>query len=156
MASETTREIEALLPHRAPFLFVDRIVERGEDAISTEWDVLPELDCFRGHYPGEPVLPGVLISEFAFQSGALLIYSSQPEDREADGVPVMTRIENARFRKIVRPGETLRADVRMEEQLSSARYMSARITSGGKRVATLSFVLAVASPPTSTPANGTD
>lgn len=147
MGSDARDEVEALLPHRPPFLFVDRIVDRSEGTLLTEWHVRPELECFRGHYPGEPVLPGVLISEFALQSGALLIHSSQPEDREADGVPVLTRIENARFKKIVRPGETLRAQVRMDEQLANARYMSARITSDGERVATLSFVLATARAP---------
>lgn len=147
MGSDARREVEALLPHRPPFLFVDAIVDRGEGTILTEWHIRPELACFQGHYPGEPVLPGVLITEFALQSGALLIYSAEPEQRTTDGVPVLTRIENARFKKIVRPGETLRAEVRMDEELANARYMSARITSDGARVATLSFVLAIAPAP---------
>lgn len=136
------REIEALLPHRDPFLFVDRIVERGDDAILTEWHVRPDLDCFRGHYPGQPILPGVLTSEFCLQSGALLVYASARE-----GVPVATAIRDARFRSLVRPGETLRAAVRLDERVGPARYLSARVTSGERWVAQLAFTLAVAPAP---------
>jgi 3-hydroxyacyl-[acyl-carrier-protein] dehydratase len=147
VVSEARAEIEALLPHRTPFLFVDRIVERGEGTILTEWDITPKLDCFRGHYPGQPVLPGVLISEFCFQSGALLIYGSSEADRKHPGVPVLTRIEDARFKKIVRPGETLRAEVRLEDSLANARYLSAKVTAGGKTVLRIKFALAVTEAP---------
>lgn len=147
MVSEARAGIEALLPHRAPFLFVDRIVERGEGTITTEWDVTAELDCFRGHYPGEPVLPGVLISEFCFQSGALLVYGSSQADRAAPGVPVLTRIEDARFKQIVRPGATLRAEVRLVDSLANARYLSAKVTSAGKTVLRIRFALAVTEAP---------
>ena len=69
-------EILELLPHRDPFLLVDSISERGEGWIETEWHVAEDMDVFRGHYPGNPVLPGVLISEHCFQSAALLIFST--------------------------------------------------------------------------------
>ena len=138
--------VESLLPHRQPFLFVDRILEEGPDRVTTEWHVAPELDCFRGHYPGQPVLPGVLMTEFALQSGAILVYLSSPEDRGGPGLPVMTRIEDARFRRIVLPGDTLRAEVRLEERLANARYLSAKLSCGGQAVARLRFVLALAPP----------
>lgn len=140
-------EIESLLPHRAPFLFVDRILERGADSIVTEWDVRPDLDCFRGHYPGEPILPGVLTSEFCLQSGALLLYAAHPEECEGAGVPLATAIRSARFRGMVRPGETLRAEVRLEESLGPARYLSARVRSGERSVARVAFTLAFAPRP---------
>ncbi|TDJ77165.1 MAG: beta-hydroxyacyl-ACP dehydratase [Planctomycetota bacterium] len=147
MVSEARAEVEALLPHRAPFLFVDRIVERGGGTITTEWDVAPELECFRGHYPGEPVLPGVLISEFCFQSGALLIYGTSEAERALPGVPVLTRIQDARFKRIVRPGATLRAEVRLDDSLANARYLSAKVTSAGETVLRIQFALAVTEAP---------
>lgn len=154
MASETRAAVEALIPHRPPFLFVDRILEAEPGRVVTEWDVSPDLFAFQGHYPGEPVLPGVLITESALQSGAILVYHADPDDRDAPGVPVMTRIEDARFRKIVRPGETLRIEVKLEERLAQARYMSAKVTSAGSAVARLRFVLAVAPPPAAGPEEG--
>ena len=70
--------VEAAIPHRAPFLFVDRVARIDDDSIVTEWDVNADLPAFRGHYPGNPVLPGVLISEFTFQSAAILLGESRP------------------------------------------------------------------------------
>ena len=133
-------------PTGRPSLFVTRVVEHEGERIVTEWDVPEDLFAFEGHFPGEPVLPGVLISEFCFQSGAILIYATSQEDQDSVGVPVLTRITDARFRKIVRPGETLRAEVTLTERLSNARYVTAKVTSDGKAVLRLQCVLAVAPP----------
>jgi len=142
--NHTTRSrIEALLPHREPFLFVDEIVEEGEDGLSASWRVPEDLDAFRGHYPGNPVLPGVLIAEHCFQVGALLIYTTE-EDGGSEGTPVLARIEDARFRRIVRPGETLATRVSLRERLANARYLTAQVHCGAERVARIDFALALA------------
>lgn len=139
MDSDARREIEALIPHRPPFLFVDRIVDRTEDSITTEWCPPKDFPAFAGHYPGTPVLPGVLISEFCFQSAALLL--ADPENQ--DGIiPVLTKIESARFRRIVKPGETLRATVHKKHALGQARYMTGRIECDGSAVLRIEFVVA--------------
>lgn len=135
-------EVEALLPHRAPFLFVDRIVDRGPDRIATEWRVDPELPAFAGHFPGDPVLPGVLLAEHCFQSAALLVYGQ--EGGAAHGTPVLTRIRDARYRRIVRPGAVLAAEVRLEGSVANARYFSAVVREDGSTVARLAFTLALA------------
>lgn len=139
----TRTEIEAAIPHRAPFLFVDRVVERTSDAITTEWDVTPDLFAFRGHYPGNPVLPGVLISEFTFQSAALLFSDPSTARSAPNAVPVLTKIEDARFRQIVRPGATLSARVVTIERIANARYMQATVTSHGATVLKLRFTVAL-------------
>ncbi|MEL6907411.1 MAG: 3-hydroxyacyl-ACP dehydratase FabZ family protein [Planctomycetota bacterium] len=145
MSDVLERPVTDFIPHRAPFLFVSRVVEHDGDRLVAEWDVPEDLFAFEGHFPGEPVLPGVLISEFCFQSGAVLIYATSEDDREASGVPVLTKITDARFRQIVRPGATLRAEVKLTERLSNARYVDAKVTdSDGKTVVRLSCVLAVA------------
>ena len=148
MASESRTAIESAIPHRAPFLFVDRVVERGTSGdglprIVTEWDVPPDGDWFRGHYPGHPVLPGVLISEFTFQSAAILL--SARSAGQVDAVPMLIGIENARFRRVVQPGETLRAEVSLVEELSAKHYLRALVTTGGKTVLRLRFAIALAS-----------
>jgi 3-hydroxyacyl-[acyl-carrier-protein] dehydratase len=136
--------IEAVIPHRAPFLFVDRVMERGASSITTEWDVAAELPAFRGHYPGEPLLPGVLSAEFAFQSGALLLMGEPDAESRAGAVPALAKIENARFRRMVRPGETLRAHVEMVERVGPARYLKATVTSGGASVLQVRFTVTLA------------
>lgn len=154
MASERSNaaaraEIEAAIPHRAPFLFVDRIVERASGRIVTEWDVRADLPAFAGHYPGRPVLPGVLASEFCFQSAALLFALDAPAPASASGtpvctqIPVLTRIEDARFKKLVGPGETLRAELETTETLANVRWMKAHVTSAGETVLRIRFAVAL-------------
>ena len=144
MASDRA-ELETLLPHRDPFLLVDRIVERGESSLATEWHVREDLDVFRGHYPGNPLLPGVLIAEHVFQSGALLIYTGADSKDDA-GTPVLTRIEDARYKRVVRPGDTLSTSVTLEDALANARFCSAVVRCEGAVVARLKFTLALAPP----------
>ena len=76
-------KITSLIPHRPPFLWVDKIVSLTADAIETEKTIDEDLDVFAGHYPDNPILPGVLLCEAIFQSGALLLAASlqQPGDR---------------------------------------------------------------------------
>jgi 3-hydroxyacyl-[acyl-carrier-protein] dehydratase len=135
--------IEALIPHRDPFLFVDRVVDMSASAITTEWDVPADLFAFRGHYPGRPLLPGVLTSEFAFQSAAILLVSSSAIPHAPAAVPALTKIEDARFKRAVLPGETLRASVEVIERLGPACFMKASITCGGATVLKVRFTVAL-------------
>ena len=103
-------QIQAIIPHRFPFLLVDRILELepgqrivGEKQVSLERD--PWL---QGHFPDYPVMPGVLIVEALAQVGTVLVLS-QPENRGL--IPFFAGIENCRFRQQVRPGDTLRLEL---------------------------------------------
>ena len=148
MASEPAMDraaIEAAIPHRAPFLFVDRVVSLDELTITTEWTVQPELPAFAGHYPGRPLLPGVLTSEFAFQSAAILLVSSSAASSKS-AVPMLTKIEEARFKKAVGPGETLRAVVERIERVGDVHFMKAHVTSGGATVLKVRFTVALVDP----------
>ena len=125
--------IEARIPHRPPFLFVDRIVAlelAGETpALTAEWRVPEGSDFFRGHYPENPLTPGVILCEHVFQAGAILLIERFSE--EAGGrVPVLARIERAKFKRIVRPGETLATEVRLAERVGPAFYIEGRARVG--------------------------
>jgi 3-hydroxyacyl-[acyl-carrier-protein] dehydratase len=136
-------DVRAALPHREPFLFVDRILEREPSRIVTEWRADPESAFFRGHYPGRPLVPGVLLCECALQAGAVLCAG---DDAPAGAVPVVTKIAEARFRRMVRPGETVRCEVALDERVAGARYMTAKLSCAGESVLRLQFVVAVAAP----------
>ena len=142
-------EILQLLPHRPPFLFVDRISARSADHIETSWLVREDLECFRGHYPGRPVLPGVLICEHAIQSGALLLALGAAASTQltTDQAPVLTQISLARFRRMVSPGETLTTSVRLLEQAGVARRLAATVVCQQARVAHIEFTVARAKVP---------
>jgi len=143
VASDPQTAVLEALPHRPPFLFVDRIIDRTETSIVTEWRVPHELECFKGHYPGHPVLPGVIACEFTFQSAAIFFTDPRSKTASPGSVPVLARIDEARFRKVVQPGETLRAEVELEDSLPNARYMRGRVTSNGDVVLRVKFVVAL-------------
>jgi 3-hydroxyacyl-[acyl-carrier-protein] dehydratase len=133
--------IEARIPHREPFLFVDRIVEECEDGILCEWRVPPDADWFRGHYPGRPVTPGVILSEHVFQCAALYVSGRLDGFDAGDGVPVLTKIEGARFKRMVDPGDELSTRITLTERLGPAWYLAGKVTGGGKAVLNIRFVL---------------
>ena len=133
--------VEAAIPHRDPFLFVDRVVEQGDDYLISSWRVPEDGWWFQGHYPGEPILPGALICEHTFQTAALHVSHAMGGLSPADGVPVLTKIEMARFRRVVRPGDTLSTRVDVDERVGPAWYFSGRVSLNGKKVTQVRFVL---------------
>jgi 3-hydroxyacyl-[acyl-carrier-protein] dehydratase len=106
----TSEQIQALIPHRPPFLLVDRIIELdpGKRAVGLK-TVDTDTDTYlQGHFPGHPVMPGVLIVEALAQTGAVLVMHD-PVNRGK--LPLFARVDNCRFRQQVRPGDTLRLEV---------------------------------------------
>jgi 3-hydroxyacyl-[acyl-carrier-protein] dehydratase len=104
-------QIETILPHRDPFLLLDRVVElvSSEYAIA-EKDILATDDVFRGHFPGYPVFPAVLQLEALAQTGAVALLSS-PEARGK--IVLFAGVDKVRFRRQVVPGDTLRLETRL-------------------------------------------
>jgi 3-hydroxyacyl-[acyl-carrier-protein] dehydratase len=110
----TTREIEGLIPHRWPFLLVDRIVEYDPDAkrivglkafTATEW-------FFQGHFPGLPVVPGVIQVEALAQTMAVYVAK---QEGFGDRIGLFAGIDEVRFKRVVSPGDVLRLEVTMEK-----------------------------------------
>ena len=142
VSTEETARVLELIPQRPPFLFISRIAELGESEIVTEWDVDPGAEFFRGHFPGAPLMPGVLLIECALQAGAALCAG-----QAAPGtVQVVTRVRDARFKRMVRPGDTVRCRATLTERVGPARYMTAVLTVGSATALRVSFVVAAASP----------
>ena len=107
-----TLAIMKLLPHRYPFLLVDRIVdlEPGKRAVGIK-NVTINEPFFQGHYPGHPIMPGVLIIEAMAQVGGVV--ASLAAENGNDLVPYFTGIDKARFRRPVMPGDVLRLELEM-------------------------------------------
>src|ERR1700723_4022196 len=114
--------IQEILPHRSPFLLVDRIVELDADRIVGIKNVTINEPFFTGHFPDFPVMPGVLIVEAMAQVAGVLVLS-QIEDRKSKLV-LLASVEEAKFRRPVRPGDQLRIEMKVLKRKSSLAKMS--------------------------------
>ena len=141
----TLDRIHAAIPHRAPFLFVDEIVQQTDDRIVCRKTFAGDEFFFAGHYPGFPLVPGVLLCEAAMQAGAILL--SLHLAAETKGVPVATRMNDVKFKQMVRPGDTVETDVELTERLAEAFFLKAKVTVEGKLAARLEFACTLASVP---------
>ncbi len=135
--------ITSRIPHRPPFLWLDRVCELTEDSIRAEKTIEPDLDLFSGHYPDYPLMPGVLLCEAVFQAGALLIGELSGQDEELAGVPVLARIQGAKFKREVRPGETISIEARLKEKVGPAWFFKGTVRVEGKVAVQVEFSCAV-------------
>jgi 3-hydroxyacyl-[acyl-carrier-protein] dehydratase len=128
----TQEKILAAIPHRDPFLLVDEILEQSDARIVGRKTFTGQEWFFAGHYPGFPLVPGVLLCEAAMQCGAILLSEQFAEGDAAGKVPVATRINDVRFKRMVRPGETIVMEVELTERLADAFFLKAKVTVDGK------------------------
>jgi 3-hydroxyacyl-[acyl-carrier-protein] dehydratase len=143
----TVEQIQQLLPHRYPFLLVDRVIEIvPEQSVVTLKNVTINEPFFNGHFPGHPVMPGVLIVEAMAQSAGLL---TQLSARAKGGSPsalfYLAKVDNARFNAPVVPGDQLRMEVRLKRLLRSMGLFEARTLVDGKEVASCELMCAARS-----------
>jgi beta-hydroxyacyl-ACP dehydratase FabZ len=129
------REIMAHLPHRYPFILVDRVLEiELNKRIRGLKNVTINEPFFQGHFPGTPVMPGVLIVEALAQAGGILVYASQSKENRKSLMYFMG-IDKARFRKPVIPGDQLVLEIDWTKKRGNVSKMFGRATVGGVLVA---------------------
>lgn len=130
-------EIYKLIPQREPFLFLDKIIEKSENKIITSLKLTGDEDFFKGHFPGNPIMPGVLLQEALFQSGAALM-----SGKGDGGLGVVTRVQNAKFKNMAKPGDELLMEVEIVENIGNASYMKGKTTVAGKTILVIEFAVA--------------
>jgi 3-hydroxyacyl-[acyl-carrier-protein] dehydratase len=127
-------EIQRILPHRYPFLLIDRVVDlKPRERIVAIKNVTINEPFFQGHFPNLPIMPGVLIVEAIAQAGGALLLT-EVEDRDQK-LMVFTGIERARFRRPVVPGDQVRIEVEVKSWRMNAVRMEGKAYVGEKRVA---------------------
>ena len=130
-------EIQNLLPHRYPFLLVDRVVEFHErQSLVGIKNVTVNEPFFQGHFPGKPVMPGVLILEALAQATGLLAFRTGNRGAERDSLYYLVGIDKARFKQPVEPGDQLRLSVELIKTRRGIWVFDTEATVDGKTAAT--------------------
>ena len=136
-------DIYEAIPHRPPFLWVDKVISYDSKTIITEKFISPDLDVFKGHYPGYPLMPGVLLCEAVFQTGALFMAKMlQDSGQTAEAglkAPVLTRIRGAKFKREVKPGDTIRIYVTLDENIGNAWFFKGKVLVEDKTAVKVNF-----------------
>ena len=134
------QQILDAIPHRPPMLLLDDVVEWETEHIVCKKTFVGDEFFFQGHYPDFPLVPGVILCEAAMQAGAVLL----SKHVTGDGVPVAGRLNDVKFKRMVRPGDTILLDVTLDERMGDAFFLSAKATCDGKPAVTLNFAVTVA------------
>ena len=137
-------EIQKLLPHRYPFLLIDRVVEfeRNKRVLAYKNLTINE-PFFQGHFPAQPVMPGVLVIEALAQAGGVL-YQLSKGARIEDKVFYLVKVENARFSKMIVPGDRMMLEVSIKRRIRNMAWYSGTASVDGNEAARADFLCAEA------------
>lgn len=141
-----TQEVLDAIPHRAPFLFIDEVVEFSADEkrIVCRKHFTGEEDFFRGHYPNFPVVPGVIVCETGLQSGAILLSKLFPDLAEQKKTPLVAKVSGLRFKQMVRPGAILFLESRFKNSMGGMMFLEIKAKLNGKTVLAFDAACALA------------
>lgn len=150
-------EIEQRIPHRPPMRLLDEIVSQTESSIVCKKTFSASEFFVQGHFPDQPIVPGVIQCECCLQAGAVLLSrhaagttgGDGPGDNDSNGdgsVPVATRMDGVKFKRMVRPGDTVEIHATLNESISNAFYLTGKILLHGKVAMRLDFSCSVTNP----------
>ncbi len=124
-------EIMKILPHRYPFLFVDTVQEITDEKIIAQKNCTINEPFFQGHFPDYPIMPGVLQIEGLAQVAGIFLKNKYKEELDESIIPLFLGIDKARFKREIRPSDSLLYEVKLEEKRETIFFVSGKITCNG-------------------------
>ena len=138
------QEIKEILPHRYPFLLVDKVLDyEPGDFLSAIKNITYNEPCFQGHFPEKPIFPGVLIIEAMAQATALLGCLSMDEKPDTESIYYLVGVDKARFKKTVHPGDQIMLDIKFIKLRKNIWKFSATASVDNKPVASAELLTTV-------------
>lgn len=137
MSLMNQEEISNLIGVRPPYLWISEVQQANDQHLVATKFLSPELELFQGHFVGCPVFPGALQCEACFQAASALI--ARIQSATPGHVPVIARVNQVKFRRLVRPGDTIRVDVRIVDQIPKVFRMRGRVSVDNHLTAELEF-----------------
>ena len=131
-------------------LLLDEVVKWEEQRIVCTKTFRDDEWFFQGHYPGFPLVPGVILCEAAMQAGAVLL----SRHHTSEGIPVAGRLNDVKFKRMIHPCDTVLIETILNERMADAYFLSAKVSCGGKAAVTLNFAVTAARRPVEQDANG--
>ena len=144
MGVMSAEKIEQLIPHRPPMRLLDEIVSQDDNTIVCIKKFTASEFFVQGHFPNHPIVPGIIQCECCLQAGAILL--SPLTDDDPNSVPVATRMDSVKFKRMVRPGDTVENHATLNEQVSNAFFLTGKVLLEGKVATRLNFACSVANP----------
>ncbi|MDR0351284.1 MAG: beta-hydroxyacyl-ACP dehydratase [Puniceicoccales bacterium] len=132
----------AVIPHRPPFLFVDKIIEIGDSYAVGQKTFKEDEFFYKGHYPDYPITPGVILCESVFQVAAFFAINKLGSVSMEEGIPVLARVGEARFRRSVFPGSTVTLRAEFLESMGKFMMMQGAVLQGDKLSVSVKFSMA--------------
>ena len=142
-------EIEKRIPHRSPMRLLDEIVTRDDSTIHCRKTFHEDEFFVQGHFPDHPIVPGIIQCECCLQAGAILLSEQGVSDQASEDsglVPVATRMDAVKFKRMVRPGDTVDVHVTLNDRVSNAFFLTGKMMLDGKLTARLDFACSIANP----------
>lgn len=140
-------DLKKILPQRYPFLMIDRVIEASPEKVVAIKNVSINEEYFKGHFPGNPVMPGVLIIEAIAQTGIVLVYNSDTKLKKRDTtkkrVYFLGEVNKARFFQPVKPGDQLKIEVRPIKFLSNMGIIYGEVFVLDKKVAQVEIAFSI-------------
>lgn len=134
------------IPHRPPFLFVDRVLSLEENRILAERTISIDEFYFEGHYPSAPIMPGVLLCEAVFQAAGIFMSKKLAKEGACveNKVPILAKITEAKFKKMALPGDKVVLEAIFLERMRDFYFFDGRVIKDDSTIASLSFTLGLA------------
>jgi 3-hydroxyacyl-[acyl-carrier-protein] dehydratase len=140
----TKRDIADILPHRPPFVFVDKIIQAEEKIVTTSKVFTEDEEYFKGHFPGNPIVPGVLLIESMAQTAGIAASNALSKDEKFEGASdlfYLSRVVDVKFKAPVLPGEEMQVTAEVVQSFGNMVKVSVESTVAGKIVAKGELVL---------------